>query len=222
MVQGVGSGSQVGVVAVAALRYAQSGGPNVILPVRPADLLYANFRHIQVRPDTRLEDGIPLYKLKILDTLIDSFSRVAGEAGATEGAGPAAGAVRGAGAVTGAKAGQAVSTERQYDRSADFDDCGQAPFGRTRGRALSCALSARAGRLCRLGGLRPLPHRARGARTPFPAGHALSPGRLGAAGDARGTRPGFFRTPRWGCATGGGRSLPGGSCRARSRTGPPD
>ena len=112
MVQGVGSGSQVGVVAVAALRYAQSGGPNVILPVRPADLLYANFRHIQVRPDTRLEDGIPLYKLKILDTLIDSFSRVAGEAGATEGAGPAA-EQPGAGGNDGREGRPVVSTERQ-------------------------------------------------------------------------------------------------------------
>jgi hypothetical protein len=82
MVQGVSSGSQVGVVAVAAVRYAQADGPGVVLPVRRAELLYANFRHIQVRPDTRLEDGIPLYKLKILDTLIDSYARGAGESGA--------------------------------------------------------------------------------------------------------------------------------------------
>ena len=46
---------------------------------RRAEMLYANFRHIQVRPDTRLEAGIPLYKLKILDTLIDSLTRGAGK-----------------------------------------------------------------------------------------------------------------------------------------------
>ncbi|MGA2479235.1 MAG: hypothetical protein ABSG63_10850 [Spirochaetia bacterium] len=78
MVQGVSSGSQVGIVAMTALRYAQAGGPSVVLPVRRAEMLYANFRHIQVRPDTRMEAGIPLYKLKILDTLIASFARGAG------------------------------------------------------------------------------------------------------------------------------------------------
>jgi hypothetical protein len=81
MVQGVSSTSQVGVAAVAAMRYAQTDGVNVVLPVRRAEMLYANFRHIQVRPDSRLEDGIPLYKLKILDTLIDSYARGAGAAG---------------------------------------------------------------------------------------------------------------------------------------------
>jgi hypothetical protein len=108
MVQGIGSGSQVGVVAVAALRYAQSGGPNVILPVRPADLVYANFRHIQVRPDTRFEDGIPLYKLKILDTLIDSFTRVAGEAAAagSDAAGRPGAAVGAVGAMAGTSSGR--------------------------------------------------------------------------------------------------------------------
>jgi hypothetical protein len=45
------------------------------MPVRPAQVVYANFKHIQVRPDSRLEDGVPLYKLKILDTLIDHLSR---------------------------------------------------------------------------------------------------------------------------------------------------
>jgi hypothetical protein len=57
------------------------------MPVRPAEQIYANFRHIQVRPDSRLEDGIPLYKLKILDALIDSLSRT----DASKGRGAAAG-----------------------------------------------------------------------------------------------------------------------------------
>jgi hypothetical protein len=75
MIAGVSSGGQVGVVAITALRYAQSDGAPIVMPVRPAEQIFANFRHILVRPDTRLEDGVPLYKLKILDALIDSFSR---------------------------------------------------------------------------------------------------------------------------------------------------
>ena len=57
MIQGVTSGGQVGVAAITALRYAQSDGPDMVMPVRPAELIQANFRHIQVRPDSRLEDG---------------------------------------------------------------------------------------------------------------------------------------------------------------------
>jgi hypothetical protein len=75
MVAGVTSGGQVGVVSMTAVRYAQPDGGAVIMPVRPAQLVYANFKHIQVRPDSHLRDGIPLYKLKILDTLIDQLSQ---------------------------------------------------------------------------------------------------------------------------------------------------
>jgi hypothetical protein len=75
MVAGVTSGGQIGVVSMTAVRYAQSDGAAVIMPVRPAQLVYANFKHIQVRPDSHLRDGIPLYKLKILDTLIDQLSK---------------------------------------------------------------------------------------------------------------------------------------------------
>ena len=75
MIQGVTSGGHVGVAAITALRYAQSDGAGVVMPVRPAELIQANFRHIQVRPDSRLDEGVPLYKLKILDTLIDHLSR---------------------------------------------------------------------------------------------------------------------------------------------------
>jgi hypothetical protein len=75
MISGVSSGGHIGVAAITALRYAQSDGQDVVMPVRPAEQIYANFRHIQVRPDSRLEDGVPLYKLKILDALIDSLSR---------------------------------------------------------------------------------------------------------------------------------------------------
>jgi hypothetical protein len=81
MIKGVSSTSPMGVVAMTALRYAQPDGANVVLPVRRADMIYASFRHIQVRPDSRIEDGIPLYKLKILDALIDSYSKNTRETG---------------------------------------------------------------------------------------------------------------------------------------------
>jgi hypothetical protein len=75
MVQGVSSGGHVGMVAITALRYAQSEGRDVVMPVRRSQMVYANFKHIQVRPDSRQEDGVPLYKLKILDTLIEQLSK---------------------------------------------------------------------------------------------------------------------------------------------------
>jgi len=74
MVSGVTTGSQVGVVSLTAVRYAQPAAGEPILPVRPAQMVAATFRHIQVRPDSRLDNGIPIYKLKILDTLIDHLS----------------------------------------------------------------------------------------------------------------------------------------------------
>jgi hypothetical protein len=84
MIQGVTSGGHVGVIALTAVRYAQSDGGQIVLPVRPSQLVNANFRHIQVRPDSRLEDGIPLYKLRILDSLIDQLSRGADAAKITK------------------------------------------------------------------------------------------------------------------------------------------
>jgi len=71
---GITAGGHVGVVSMTALRYAQADGGDMIMPVRPAQLIYANFKHIQVMPDSGLQDGVPLYKLKILDTLIDQLS----------------------------------------------------------------------------------------------------------------------------------------------------
>jgi len=90
-------GGHVGVVALTALRYAQSDDAEVVVPVRPAQQIFANFRHIQLRPDFRLEEGVPLYKLRILDSLIDHLSRsdtatgagAPGESAASLGAGAA-------------------------------------------------------------------------------------------------------------------------------------
>jgi hypothetical protein len=83
MVAGISTGSQVGMISMTALRYAQPAAGQPVMPVRPAELVYANFRHIQVRPDSRLDSGVPIYKLKILDTLIDHLSpgRAAGREG---------------------------------------------------------------------------------------------------------------------------------------------
>jgi len=74
MVSGVSTGSPIGVVSMTAVRYAQPAAGEPILPVRPAQVVNATFRHIQVRPDTRLESGVPIYKLRILDALIDHLS----------------------------------------------------------------------------------------------------------------------------------------------------
>jgi hypothetical protein len=74
MVAGATAGSHVGVISLAAVRYAQPGSGSPVMPVRPAELIYANFHHIRVQPDTRLQDGVPIYKLKILDSLIDHLS----------------------------------------------------------------------------------------------------------------------------------------------------
>lgn len=86
MIQGVTAGGQVGMVALTAVRYAQTDNSPIVLPVRPSDAIHANFRHIDVLPDTTLAEGVPLYKLRILDTLIDQLSRVAGAGQASPGA----------------------------------------------------------------------------------------------------------------------------------------
>jgi len=74
MVSAVSTGSSIGVVSMTAVRYAQPAAGEPIIPVRPSQMINANFRHIQVRPDSRADGGIPFYKLKILDTLIDHLS----------------------------------------------------------------------------------------------------------------------------------------------------
>ena len=74
MAAGVSTGGQVGVISMTAVRYAQPASNEPVMPVRRAQLVYANFRHIQVQPDSRLQGGVPIYKLKILDTLIEHLS----------------------------------------------------------------------------------------------------------------------------------------------------
>jgi len=90
MVQGIAAGDHIGIVSIAALRYAQKDGTSLVVPVRPAQVVHASFRHIQVLPDSRLRDGIPLYKLKLLDTLIGELSRHGAEGSGAVGSGAAA------------------------------------------------------------------------------------------------------------------------------------
>jgi hypothetical protein len=79
MVQSVGTAGTVGGVAsITALRYAQPDGASIVVPVRPVQSVLASFRHIEVRPDARLQEGVPLYKLKILDSLIDALTPASG------------------------------------------------------------------------------------------------------------------------------------------------
>ena len=65
-------------MAITALPPVQSAGRKLSFPVRPSLVVYANFKHIQVVPDSSLEGGIPLYKLTVLDNLIESLSRIPG------------------------------------------------------------------------------------------------------------------------------------------------
>ncbi len=74
VVAGVQANGHIGMISMTALRYAQPGSVQPVMPVRPAEVINANFRHIQVQPDSRLQDGVPLYKLRILDMLIDRLS----------------------------------------------------------------------------------------------------------------------------------------------------
>jgi hypothetical protein len=105
MIQGVSSGGNIGLEAVTALRYAHTDGQALILPVRPAQMINARFKHIQMRPDSSLQNGIPLYKLKILDTLIDQLSRKDVRAAGESGAAPPAAASRRADAPAATDAG---------------------------------------------------------------------------------------------------------------------
>jgi hypothetical protein len=82
MVQGVTPSATVGIAQVIAVRSAQLDNQGVVMPVRPAQAIYANFRHIQLLPDSRLKDGVPLYKLRILDSLIERMYATGTQGGA--------------------------------------------------------------------------------------------------------------------------------------------
>src|SRR5579864_5203791 len=75
--------SVVGAGTIAALRSVRTDDYDVVVPVRPVQAIYANFRHVQVLPDSRLQDGVPVYKLKILHSLIEELSPVKANASFT-------------------------------------------------------------------------------------------------------------------------------------------
>ncbi len=74
MVEGISSSRMTAPAAVTTLSLPAFGGGKVVLPIRPAYALFAVFKHIQVVPDARLENGIPLYKLTILDSLLEQMA----------------------------------------------------------------------------------------------------------------------------------------------------
>jgi hypothetical protein len=89
--------SGVSAGSIAALRSVRTDDYDVVVPVRPVQAIDANFRHVQLLPDTRIQDGVPIYKLRILDSLIEKLSP--GRAGASA-------------AVPGGGAGRAEAVDR--------------------------------------------------------------------------------------------------------------
>ena len=71
MADGISATSTAGIGSIVAVRGARDDATGIVMPVRPAQAIFASFRHIQVLPDSRLQDGVPLYKLRILDALMD-------------------------------------------------------------------------------------------------------------------------------------------------------
>lgn len=72
--------SAVASMAVTALPSVQSAGRKLSFRMQPSLAVYASFKHIQVIPDSALKDGIPLYKLTLLDRLIERLSGAPGAA----------------------------------------------------------------------------------------------------------------------------------------------
>jgi hypothetical protein len=66
--------SSVASMAVTALPSIQSAGRKLSFRMQPSVAVYASFKHIQVIPDSTLKGGIPLYKLTLLDRLIEMLS----------------------------------------------------------------------------------------------------------------------------------------------------
>jgi hypothetical protein len=75
--------------AIPALSLPPDGRGKLLLPGRPAHALFAAFKHIHLIPDWSLEQGIPLYKLAILDNLIERLAAAnGGRSSRTEPASP--------------------------------------------------------------------------------------------------------------------------------------
>lgn len=71
--------SSIGSLAITALPPIQmTEGRKLSYRVRPSMAVNARFKHIQVIPDSTLKGGIPLYKLTVLDSLIERLTRTPG------------------------------------------------------------------------------------------------------------------------------------------------
>jgi hypothetical protein len=87
-VRGIGSISYSG-QALSFLPVPGAVKSKITLPVQPADVLYASFKHIKV-VSGREQGGIPLYKLTALDAMLDQLARSGSTAaGGERNAGPA-------------------------------------------------------------------------------------------------------------------------------------
>ena len=72
--------------ASAALRLrGGSGSARIAVPVQPAGALYVRFKHIVGVPSHDGLSGVSIFRLRILDNLIDRFLRQKGLAGGTAG-----------------------------------------------------------------------------------------------------------------------------------------
>lgn len=70
MVNGV---SSVRTMIIPNLIRLNGGAAKISVPVRPYQSLYANFKHITTIPTKNDETGIPVFKLRILDNLIEKL-----------------------------------------------------------------------------------------------------------------------------------------------------
>ncbi|MBN1696718.1 MAG: hypothetical protein JW881_04330 [Spirochaetales bacterium] len=76
MIQGIGAAAPVFIPNIIRLR---SGAGKVAAPVQRHYIPYARFRHITGVPSGNNSAGVPVYKLRVLDNLIDRL--VSGGAG---------------------------------------------------------------------------------------------------------------------------------------------
>ena len=51
----------------------RGGTGKISVPIRPYQSIYANFKHITTIPTKNEESGIPVFKLRILDNLIEKL-----------------------------------------------------------------------------------------------------------------------------------------------------
>ncbi len=70
---------------VATLWEIRPDGGDLLVPVRPAQAVHASFRHLRLLPVPGLVNGTPLFRLSLLDSLIENALKTenAAEAGSS-------------------------------------------------------------------------------------------------------------------------------------------